>query len=270
MWQLKQDSNSIWISESSNSVSYPEEGNKSLLEIEEKSFWFHHRNNVIKTIIERYPFKSNFADIGGGNGFQARFIANNFQNSEVFFLEPGYEGCLNAKTRGLKHVYNVPFQKFDFMQNNVGAVGLFDVLEHIEDDVNFLLELKKKLPKGSLIYMTVPAHNYLWSDADDYGGHFRRYNLEMIKELSAKAKLELIFSTYFFFYAPPITYFLKHLPYKLRGKRDNKDILDSEIEQLSPSRIVTSIFSALHNYELKRLHNGTMMNGGSCFAVFKT
>lgn len=269
MQQLKQDSNSIWISANTTSVSYPEEGNKSLLEIEERSFWFHHRNEVIKTMMERYPFKNNFADIGGGNGFQSRFIANNFKNAEVFFIEPGYQGCLNARNRGLKNVYNVSFQTFDFIQNKVDGVGLFDVIEHIEDDVKFITELRDKLTKGSLVYMTVPAHNYLWSDADDYGGHFRRYNLKMIKELSEKAGLELVFSSYFFFYVPPITYFLKHLPYKLRGKRDNKNILDSELKQLSPSRMITNVFSALHRYELTKLRNGLMRNGGSCFVVFK-
>lgn len=267
--QLKQDLNGIWISEDANNVSYPEEGNKALLEVEEKSFWFQHRNNVIKKVIDRFPFTNNFVDIGGGNGFQARFIAKNFNEADVFFLELGYEGCLNAKERGLKHVYNVPFQRFDFNQNNIGAAGLFDVLEHIEDDLKFLSELKAKLPKGSLIYLTVPAHNYLWSDADDYGGHFRRYNLKMIKELAVKVNMDLLFSTYFFFYVPPITYCLKHIPYKLRGKRDNKDILDSEMKQLSPSRMVTNLFSTLHNYELKKLCNGTLINGGSCFAVFK-
>ena len=137
----------------------------------------------------------------------------------------------------LTNVYNVVFQKFDFTEKTVKAVGLFDVLEHIDDDVDFLVQLKSALPPGSLIYITVPAHMYLWSDVDNYGGHFRRYDREMAEQLSKKTKLEIVYFSYFFMYVPVITYLVRRIPYKLRGKRTDATILITESENHQPSNI---------------------------------
>ncbi len=270
MPELIIDKNGIWIDELESKVSFPEEGYNVNFKVEDNSFWFKHRNNIIKKVIERFPFKGNFADIGGGNGFQAKFISENFTSEKVILLEPGYQGCLNAKKRGLENIFNIPFQKFNFQQNNVDAVGLFDVIEHIEDDVKFLNQLKLQLPSKSIIYITVPAHKYLWSDIDNNGGHFRRYNLEMIEALANKSQVELVYFSYFFSYVPFITYFVKHLPYKLRGKRNKTAILDSETELLLPPRFISKFFNLFHKSELKAFEKGLIKHGGSCFAVFRT
>ena len=42
---------------------------------------------------------------------------------ETFLIEPGYEGCLNAKTRGLKMFFCGLFQDFDFKKHNINYVG---------------------------------------------------------------------------------------------------------------------------------------------------
>lgn len=270
MGDLKLDINGIWIDETSNKVSYPDEANNANFEIEENSFWFKHRNEIIKQVIKRFPFKRNFADIGGGNGFQAKFISDNIKSKKIILLEPGYEGCLNSKKRGVENVYNIPFQKFNFYENNIGGIGLFDVIEHIEDDIKFMQQLKAKLPRNSYIYMTVPAYKSLWSDADDYGGHYRRYNYKMLKELATNSQVKLVFHSYFFSYIPFFTYFVKHLPYKIRGKRQNSTILKSETSQLSPSGLILNLFDIFHKIEIRTIKTGTIKIGGSCFAVFKT
>ncbi len=268
--ELILDINGIWVSEKEERVSYPDCGNDALFLVEDNSFWFKHRNNIINSVLDRYPFKNNFADIGGGNGFQAMAISEKYNTAKLFLLEPGYQGCLNAKKRGLVNVFNIPFQKFDFCSNNVDGVGLFDVLEHIEDDVAFISEIKSRLPPNSIIYITVPAHNYLWSDVDFFAGHFRRYNFEMIKSLATNADVELVFSSFFFSYVPFITYFVKHIPYILRGRRSSESILNSEVENLAPSGFVLKIFDLFHKRELNLIERSLIKRGGSCIAVFKT
>src|ERR1017187_2613751 len=184
MTELQLDSNGIFvISNLKEYISYPDNGNDECFGIEKNSFWFNHRNNILKEILLKYPHKGNFADIGGENGYQANFIKQNFPEKEVFLIEPGYQGCLNAKKYGVENVYNIPFQKFDFIKKKIGGIGLFDVIEHIEDDVTFFKELIKKCPPKTNIYITVPAYIWLWSDTDDYAGHFRRYNSRMINEI---------------------------------------------------------------------------------------
>lgn len=271
MNELIEDKNGIWVDkESVNEVFYPEDGHEVSFSIEENGFWFIHRNHILKSVLTRFPFTGNYADIGGANGFQAKYIANAFPQAKVYLLEPGYQGCLNAKKRGLEHVYNITFQKFDFAANNVNAVGLYDVIEHIENDVDFLVQLKNKLPKNSFIYITVPAYMSLWSDVDEYGGHFRRYNKKMIEELGVKAGVELKYFSYFFIYLPLITYFVRRIPYKLRGKREDATIINKETDNHNPPGIMLKCFDLFHKYELNKIQKSQISHGGSCVAVFKT
>ena len=53
-------------------VSYPDEGNRDCLGIEESSFWFSHRNRCIAATVGNFPPQGAIFDIGGGNGLVAR------------------------------------------------------------------------------------------------------------------------------------------------------------------------------------------------------
>src|SRR5882762_915370 len=83
-------------------ISYPETGNENCFQIEENSFWFNHRNNCVREAVLRYSPNSIFFDIGGGNGFVARELEN--KGISTVLVEPGIQGCLNAKKRNLKNL----------------------------------------------------------------------------------------------------------------------------------------------------------------------
>lgn len=69
-----------------------------------------------------------------------------------------------------------PDQTFD-------CILYIDVLEHIEDDAAELERVSAHLRPGGAIIVLSPAHNYLFSEFDRAIGHFRRYDMEMIKSL---------------------------------------------------------------------------------------
>ncbi len=50
-----------------------------------------------------------------------------------------------------------------------------DVLEHLEDPGAALAEAHRALRPGGWLVVTVPAHRWLWSEADELLGHVRRY-----------------------------------------------------------------------------------------------
>ena len=270
MAEIFRDENGIWTDNEHRAIDYPTIGNSLSFSLEENSFWFKHRNNVLLEVMKRFTFQNNFADIGGGNGFQAKFIANHFNSAEVFLIEPGYQGCLNARKRGLENVYNMMFSKFDFKSNNVTAIGLFDIIEHIEKDCDFLIELKNKLPKGSIIYITVPAYNFLWSEMDDIALHYRRYDLKMIKELSTCAGIELLYTSCFFSYLPFLTFFFRSLPYRLKRTKGLNELTKEEKEEHNPSSSLLKIFDFFHNLELNKIKHSKVPFGASYIAVLKT
>jgi hypothetical protein len=272
MSQFHKDSNGIFIlNDQKEIISYPESGNDECFGIEQDSFWFKHRNNIILEIMKKYPFQGNFADIGGGNGYQASFIKKNFPNKEVFLIEPGYQGCLNAKKYGVKNIYNIPFEKFDFIGNNIDGVGLFDVIEHIEDDVTFLKDIGKSCPSKTNIYITVPAYNLLWSDTDDYAGHFRRYNSKLIRSLANGSGLNVLYTGYFMFYLPLPILFARNIPYRIRGKREQQTLLKDASGNHFASSLSSKVITLLNSLEIEGIHVfGKLIFGGSCIAVLQT
>ncbi len=97
----------IWSGKRSEDVSYPENGNNTCFQVEDSSYWFQHRNAVIRTLIQRHANADNagwFLGIGGGNGFQSKAIQE--LGISTALIEPGRKGCENALQRGLDNVLN--------------------------------------------------------------------------------------------------------------------------------------------------------------------
>ncbi|MDB5283628.1 MAG: Methyltransferase type 11 [Bacteroidota bacterium] len=265
------DNNGIWRANVQDSIMYPDSGNKNSKEYEESgSFWFEHRNNIITEVTGNFPFKKNFADIGGGNGYQLLSLKKQYPDRKFYLIEPGYNGCLAAHERGIELVYNCTFQEFDFNAANIDGFGLFDVLEHIPDDENFLSSLYNSMPPGSHLYITLPAYQFLWNDVDDFGKHQRRYNKKMVLDLVQKTKFKVQYFTYFFSYLVWPTYFLRTIPYKVFGNRSDEDLLNAERTQHKPSKLQDSIFAYFNTSELNKVKATKAINSGaSCFVVLQ-
>ena len=77
-------------------------------------------------------------------------------------------------------------------------VTLLDVLEHQEDDVQFIGGLVAKMEPGSLLLLTVPALPKLWSPWDEALGHFRRYTRSSLLERLNGLPLTTIEVSYLF------------------------------------------------------------------------
>ena len=75
---------------------------------------------------------------------------------------------------------------------------LLDVIEHIEDPVAFVKFLKQTFPNVRHILVTVPACEDLWSNYDEFYGHFRRYSLKSLEaEVAAMGMLPKQLSYFF-------------------------------------------------------------------------
>jgi hypothetical protein len=265
--RLGLDANGIYTASGSDApLSYPDEGNDLFYDLEETSFWFKHRNRIIETLIHRFPFNGNFADIGGGNGYQVQYLKGKFPDKKFYLIEPNYAGCLNARKRGIEEVYSLGFSDFPFFEKKVNGVGLFDVIEHIENDVEFLNGLRSYLPAGSILYLTTPAFDNLWSDVDEYSGHFRRYTRKTIVKTLTDAGWTVNFTSYIFSYLPPLVWTLRCLPYKVRGSRSAEKIKASEKGHHSGS-LTERILARLHKSEPKKLEAGYIRSGSSVLAV---
>src|SRR5262249_43810635 len=76
-------------------------------------------------------------------------------------------------------------------------VGMFDVLEHLEDDRGPLDHLFRLIRPGGRLILTVPAHMSLWSYFDESSCHYRRYDRTALQSKLAATGFEVEFITEF-------------------------------------------------------------------------
>ena len=255
----------IYFAKNTSKISYPEEGHKNIFQIEDNSFWFKHRNNCIIEVINNFPPLGIILDVGGGNGFVSLEIKNN--GYEIALLEPGISGILNAKKRGLKKLICANFNGIDLYPNSIPAIGIFDVLEHIENDCKFLNKIYKCLIPGGKLYITVPAYNFLWSDEDNIAGHYRRYNLNQLKSIVKQIGLEIEYFTYIFSILPIPIFLFRTLPTKLNlQKKEIKKI--TKKEHKITKGLTGNILQKIWNSEIKAISKEKSIPfGGSCLLV---
>lgn len=243
----------IWVSKKEQAISYPADGNQTCYAIEENSFWFQHRNRIITAAILQHPVRpgSVFFDIGGGNGFVAKAIQDT--GVPVVLLEPGREGAKNARQRGIKNVACSSIEHSGFPESCMGRIGLFDVLEHMEDDEGFLRVMHKHLEKQGKIFLTVPAYSWLWSDEDASAGHYRRYVRKELENLLEKTGFQVNFSSYFFGFLPLPILLLRAIPYRLGIVKNDSG--KSARHHRAGSQLAGKIISWLLSRELTAMHN---------------
>ncbi len=152
-------------------------------------------------------------DIGGGNGFVAKALQES--GLDVVLVEPGASGAQNAVQRGIRQVICATLEDAGFFAAKLPAAGFFDVVEHIEDDLGFMRNVHDLIVPGGRVYLTVPAHDWLWSREDIMAGHFRRHSERSVRRLLENSNFVVEYLTAFFRFLPAATFALRVMPFRL-------------------------------------------------------
>src|SRR5437763_100417 len=72
-----------------------------------------------------------------------------------------------------------------------------DVIEHLDDDVAALRELRRVVAPGGALLATVPAYQWLWSGHDEINHHHRRYTRRSLARAGESAGWKEVRTTYF-------------------------------------------------------------------------
>lgn len=268
---LEQDEQGIWRADLSQPVSYPTDGNETCFIVEGDSFWFKHRNRCIVSLVERWPAPEPgpLFDVGGGNGVVA--VALESAGISTVLVEPGAVGAANGRGRGLRNVVLGTLESAAFRSGSLPSVGIFDVIEHIEDRVNFLDEVHRILVPGGMLYATVPAYGWLWSDEDVHAGHFLRYTVDSLTDELAGRGFEVDYCSYFFRPLPLPIFLLRSLPHRLGamlGRRSAGGAASMEQEHNAGGGATRALVERLLEGEVERINAGqTMSFGASCLVA---
>jgi SAM-dependent methyltransferase len=156
-----------------------------IAELEEKSFWFRARNDLIVwALLTYFPHARNLVEIGCGSGFVLHAIHRARPGLALTGIEPFEEGLEKAAER----VPDASLLQLDArdlrFERQFDVAAAFDVLEHIDTDEAVLQRMYGALQPGGGALITVPQHPRLWSAFDEVSHHQRRYTR---KDLVTKA-----------------------------------------------------------------------------------
>lgn len=169
-------------------------------------FWMQWRHQVLLQQLKRAgrPIRTAL-EIGCGHGVVRELVERD--------LDISVDGCdLNQRAlqmakngRGRLLVYNI----FDRNPEMVGAydlVLLMDILEHLEDDLEFLKAAVEHLKPNGFVAINVPAHMVFYGKYDEVVGHKRRYDIAQVESLFRRASLKPLSIVYWGFLLLPILF----------------------------------------------------------------
>ena len=171
---------------------------------EDQHFWFRARNKIINGVMNHLltnlsePLLIGEIGCGNGNTLQVleQVILTSAKKHHLIGMDLFYEGLQNASDRTTctliqADVHHAPFGKrFD-------VICLFDVLEHLHDDITVLSDIHNLLKPDGYLVFTVPAHMHLWSYFDEFSNHCRRYSKHEVVEKLRGADYRVEFVSYF-------------------------------------------------------------------------
>ena len=138
------------------------------------------KRDLVYTFWEKYCSSSThrnvqYLDVGCGTGVLQEEFEQRYPGITAYGIDMMKEAIDYCKKRGLDRAILYDGCTIPFKDGELDLITAIDVLEHIEDDIYSLKEIKRVLKKDSLAIFIVPAHMALHSTRDIKLEHYRRY-----------------------------------------------------------------------------------------------
>jgi SAM-dependent methyltransferase len=179
-----------------------------MYDVEGSHWWFAGRRLILESFLEQIfqkskikNQKSKILDVGCGTGANLEMLAKFGEASGVDVSHDALEFC---RKRGLTSVKHGLAESLPFADAEFDLVTALDVVEHLDDDVAGLKEMRRVLKKDGRALIFVPAFMFLWGVQDDVSNHRIRYTKKQITERLRQAGFEIERATYanITFFAP--------------------------------------------------------------------
>jgi SAM-dependent methyltransferase len=144
-------------------------------------------------------------------------------------------------------------------------IGMFDVLEHIDDDQGTLDWVASVLEPGGVLVLTVPAHPFLFDEMDELAHHRRRYRRQELHEKLERAGLQTRFLSHFMATLVPMLVVLRWLGRRFRGGR--QAVVGRRSAELSVVPVLNDVLRTLLRLERYWLRMLPLPFGSSLVAI---
>ncbi len=161
--------------------------------VEGSHWWFAGRRRIIESFLKRIcrdlgQTNPRILDIGCGTGANLEMLSQFGAAEGVDVSSDALEFC---RQRGLQNVRQGEAEHLPYDERSFDLVTALDVVEHLDDDVAGLKEMRRVLRPGGYALMFVPAFMFLWGVQDDISHHRRRYTRATLQQAVRTAGFEI-------------------------------------------------------------------------------
>lgn len=159
-------------------------------------FWIRRRFDVMRRLADSVLRNSrSAAEIGCGNGLLQREVEDYYGISVAGFDLNELALQKNVSRLSPLYCYDI-HQRDPKFGARFDLLLLFDVLEHIEAENDFLQSAKFHLTNSGALLVNVPAHQFFHSDYDRAAGHIRRYSMNRLRKVMEENGFKICAITY--------------------------------------------------------------------------
>ena len=160
--------------------------------LELRHWWFRGRRRLLVNLLRgaagAQAGSLRILDYGCGTGGNTLAYSS---LGAVVGVEPDSAAIRLAHERGGAIYCRTGGTQLPFREGSFDIVMASDVLEHIEHDREAVAEISRVLRPGGAAIISVPAHQWLFSEHDTALHHFRRYSKSAIRDLLKRSGLRV-------------------------------------------------------------------------------
>jgi SAM-dependent methyltransferase len=169
-----------------------------MFRIEQSHWWYTGRRKILTSFVEDIcrrvtDRRPRILDVGCGTGANLLMLSEFGDAEGVDVSEDALAFC---RERGLKNVKLGAAEQLPYEDDTFDLVTALDVVEHLDDDLAGLSEMRRVLRPGGRVLLFVPTFMFLWGLQDDVSNHRRRYRMPELERVLEQAGFEIERTTY--------------------------------------------------------------------------
>ena len=169
-----------------------------MFRIEQSHWWYTGRRKILTSFVEDIcrrvtDRRPRILDVGCGTGANLLMLSRFGDAEGVDVSEDALAFC---RERGLANVKLGAAEELPYDDGTFDLVTALDVVEHLDDDLAGLREMRRVLRPGGRVLLFVPTFMFLWGLQDDVSNHRRRYRMPELQRVLERAGFEVERTTY--------------------------------------------------------------------------
>lgn len=186
-------------------------------------------------------------ELGCGTGNVLRILEKVCSSGIVLGVDLFAEGLQYARARSSCLLVQGDVRALPFWVE-FDLIGIFDLLEHLCNDMEVLRHIHAALIPGGVLVLTVPAHKQLWSYFDEASHHCRRYERIELANKLVRAGFEIEYLTYYMAGIFPLVWFGRRLA-ALIGR--SASVHELAMRELRFGRVMNDLLAWLLSQEVR-------------------